>query len=134
MFRVLASAVLALTAIAVGNDDGTSRENAKTVTLIDDAATSLTLNSYNADNAGTLEFHGDVKLVVKGTLGKPDKAIFGFCMLLADKSGWDCQRIETDLNEKNNKDPIIATSFVIQDQYIGSPLPTASGFKNDASF
>jgi len=133
MFKTFASAVLASVAVAVGNNDGTNRENAVSTKLIDNADVTLSLDLYNADNAGTLEFHGDVKLVIKGA-GKPDKAIYGFCMLLASGAAWDCQRIEVDLNITNNKDPLKALAFTLQDQYIGAAVPSAAGMKNDTSF
>ena len=136
MFRTFASAALASAAIAKGLNDGSSRDNAVSTQLLaegtDSSKINLTVNSYNSDNAGTLEFHGDLTADWKGNLAY--NFVYGFCFTLASNQAWDCMRVETNLNVEKNKDALQAKAFVIQDQYISTFAYSQAGMKNDASY
>ena len=75
--KLVSLAITSAVAVARGNNDGSNRDNAISTTLIDEDAVKLILHSYNADNAGTQEIHGD--LVVSGGWWY-DKITFGYCM------------------------------------------------------
>ena len=57
MLKSFAAAIAPVVVLGRGNNDGTSAENAFEVELIPGK---LTLYTYNQDNAGTDEFHGDL--------------------------------------------------------------------------
>ena len=66
MFKTFTASTLAAVTLAKGLNDGTTRENAVSTVLMSTSASTggfkLTLHSYNSDNSGTLEFHGDLVL------------------------------------------------------------------------
>ena len=116
MFKTFSAAILAAVAVARGTGDGTSQANAEETQLIDDAKASLTLFSYNANNAGTQEIHGDLELNGK-TTNLYENLVFGFC-IGQETTGWDCLRAETEVNAtKITTDSVYSTSFLTRDFY-----------------
>ena len=114
MFKTFSAAILAAVAIARGTNDGTSQANAMETQLLDDAAVSMTIYSYNSDNAGTQEIHGDLEIATKGN-GWYENIVFGFCIGL-ETAGWDCLRAEAGVNaDEIGKDSIYAISFLTRD-------------------
>lgn len=116
MFKTFSAAILAAVAIARGDGDGTSQANAEETQLIDDAKIGLTLYSYNANNAGTQEIHGDLELDGK-TTNLYENIVFGFC-IGQETTGWDCLRAEAGVNAtKISTDSVYSTSFLTRDFY-----------------
>ena len=62
MFKSFAVALLPIAVLAAGDNDGTSQVNAYEVELIDNELGTMTLLTYNADNGGVNEFHGELLL------------------------------------------------------------------------
>jgi len=62
MFNTFTAALLAAVTVAKGLGDGSSQDNAVSTVLIDDPNVKLVVNSYNSNNAGTYEAHGDLTL------------------------------------------------------------------------
>jgi len=116
MFKTFSAAILAAVTIARGDGDGTSQANAEETQLIDDAKIGLTLFSYNANNAGTQEIHGDLELDGKST-NLYENIVFGFC-IGQETTGWDCLRAEAGVNAtKISTDSVYSTSFLTRDFY-----------------
>merc|ERR1712014_290855 len=116
MFKTFSAAILAAVAIARGDGDGTSQANAEETQLIDDAKIGLTLYSYNANNAGTQELHGDLEVDGKAT-NLYENIVFGFCVG-QETTGWDCLRAEAGVNAtKISTDSVYSTSFLTRDFY-----------------
>jgi hypothetical protein len=157
MFKTFAPAALAAIAAARGTDSGADRENATEQVLLDRAGAKITLFTYNADNAGINEFHGDITLEVtsdatnKFTIWQE----YGFCMQFPDTEAaavinkWDCMQVRASLDPAkiNDTADVIAadtynTDFEIIDGYwsgnalfgITGPTPDANwSTQNDAA-
>ena len=126
MFKTFSAAILAAVAIARGKNDGTSQDNAMEMQLIDDAAVSMTIYSYNSDNAGTQEIHGDLEIATKGN-GWYENIVFGFC-IGQETAGWDCLRAEAGVNaDEIASDSIYASSFLTRDFFAETATISALG-------
>ena len=93
MFKTFCSALFAAVAFARGTNDGTSQENATEYRLLDEPNVSMTLYSYNSDNGGVQELHGDLEITSNGHNWLENIA-YGFCIGM-ETGGWDCLRAET---------------------------------------
>ena len=115
MFKTFSLAALAAVAAARGDNNGTSRANAVTTQLLNDASVTMSINNYNADNAGTQEIHGDLEIATPAGKTWRENVVFGFC-IGQETTGWDCLRAETGLNAtKIAGDSIYASSFLARD-------------------
>jgi hypothetical protein len=135
MFKSFASALLASVVFARGDGNGLGSDNAISTVLVDDAdkGIKLTLHHYNADNAGVLEFHGDVTLELNNV---GNFVRYGFCVKHSDEAPeMDCLNTETDLNpEKIASDEIFKTDFTITDSFQAGASPDFSAIKKDREF
>ena len=87
MIRYLITLVLVTVVLGRGNSDGSSRENAFEVELIDNENYTLKLYSYNSrneDNEDVNELHGDIKMVTKEDKYISDRLEYGWCLQMND--------------------------------------------------
>jgi hypothetical protein len=133
MLKTFSAAALAAVAIAKGSNDGTSQENAVTTTLMEADGIKIVINSYNADNNGTQEIHGDLALTSTGTF---NYVVYGFCIGFESVNKWDCMRVKTDLNAtKIADDSIFATSYLTQDYYsVKATVGADADMKSDDTY
>ena len=86
MFKSFAASLLSAAALARGNADGSSADNAYATVLIDEAPIKLTLYTYNSSTQDdttrtkdTYEFHGDTHL--ETTAGMLSAVRYGWCIM-----------------------------------------------------
>ena len=118
MFKSFTLALLSAVAIAKGNNDGSSGDNAITTNLIDNEQYSLDVHTYNAETRDINEFHGDLEMTIK--TGSSSNQEFGFCMNLDGL--WDCMSVMTNLDpekieDADGVDPDYEERFAIMDGY-----------------
>ena len=118
MFKSFTLALLSAVAIAKGNNDGSSGDNAITTNLIDNDQYSLDVHTYNAETRDINEFHGDLEMTIK--TGSSSNQEFGFCMKLDGL--WDCMSVMTNLDpekieDADGVDPDYEERFAIMDGY-----------------
>lgn len=117
MFKSFALALVPAIALARGENDGTSQDNAVEVTLIDDAVIGVvklyTYNAWNADSEED-EFHGDLEILPYGAVDAPGNlqqvvtswVNYGFCIQQTSGNDdlWDCMQVKADIivDELNN--------------------------------
>ena len=126
MIRYLIALVLVTVVLGRGNSDGSSRENAFEVELIDNENYTLKLYSYNSrneDNGDVNELHGDIKMVTKEGKSISDRLEYGWCLQMNDQdSMWDCMRIRTFLNpDRASTNVAWASTFTIEDFHTRFP-------------
>ena len=150
MFKTFAPAALAAIAAARGTDSGADRENATEQVLLNKNGAKITLFTYNADNAGINEFHGDITLEVTSDAANKFSIWqeYGFCMQFPDTEAadvvnkWDCMRVRASLDPAkiNDTADVVAaetynTDFEIIDGYwSGNALFGTTGPTNDTNW
>jgi hypothetical protein len=145
MLKAFAAALAPIVVLGRGLGDGTSQDNAGEIELIPAGTitgTSLKLYTYNMNNAGTDELHGDLSYTMTSKTGAMDNDIeMGFCFRPSAATGatastkWDCQRVRTLVDTKSTDVTVYPTKFDFLDQYwTGSTVPTTipTNFVNDA--
>jgi len=93
-------------------------------------AASLKLYTYNMNNAGTDELHGDLSYTCKTSSCALENNIeMGFCFRPSAATGatattkWDCQRVRTVVNTKST-DTAYSTKFDLLDMSFVGATPT----------
>lgn len=112
MFKSFALAAIApLAVLGKGTNDGSSRENARTVTLMDDTTAGtrkMDLSLYNVANGTIDELHLDLDY----TFTEQSKnQRFGWCFAETGTEKWDCFVVRTDLAIGAFPDP----TFIVED-------------------
>ena len=134
MIKTFAAALAPIVVLGRGNNTGTSQEDAAEIELIPAGSltgTSLKLYTYNMNNAGTDELHGDLSYTCKTSNCALENNIeMGFCFRPSAATGaapstkWDCQRVRTVVNTKST-DEAYPTKFDLLDMsWVGATVPT----------
>lgn len=94
----ISAALLPIVLYARGDNNGTDQDNAYEATLVDNDQGTLKLYTYNVDNDGVMELHGDLWLRYGSDESRQTGfARFGFCLeqpdTVDDGNMWDCMRV-----------------------------------------
>ena len=100
MFKTITAALAPIAVFGRGTGSGVSVENAGEVELIPGK---LILYTYNEDNAGTDEFHGDLWYGTDATKTYTEFVDYGYCIRLPSSTEtvstkWDCMQVRTQVN------------------------------------
>ena len=115
-----AVALLPVIAFARGDNTGLNANDAISIELMDNIVASMTLHTYNSDNAGIDEFHGDLSLVLKEGGFSASFQEFGYCIQnnKGDTVFWDCMDVFTELLPSEiEADELYSGEFTVKDTY-----------------
>jgi len=115
-----AVALLPVIAFARGDNTGLNANDAISLELMDNISASMTIHTYNSDNAGVDEFHGDLSVVLKDGGFSTSFQEFGFCIQNneGDTVFWDCMDVFTELLPSEiEADELYSGTFEVRDTY-----------------
>ena len=99
MYRTFAASIMAAVAMARGDGDGSSKENATEVKLVDATKIATTLYTYNAKDNNNDALFVELKFEVKTGQNYGSNLEYGFCVEYdAANAKWDCASVRTSLH------------------------------------
>ena len=102
MYRTFAASIMAAVAMARGDGDGSSKENATEVKLVDQTKIATTLYTYNAKDNNNDALFVELKFEVKPGQNYGSNLEYGFCVEYDPANAkWDCASVRTNLHNRN---------------------------------